>query len=144
MLLALFPRKRDRIFLLPVIGAQLIVGTGLFLLPVLAEALRVHAGLSGRAAGLLLSMELATIALTTICLSARPRGQSERHWALNGGFLAIASTAITLVSPSIPILVSSRLLAGIGAGIVGAEATIVLSRAFDRERLIAIVTIVSI
>jgi predicted MFS family arabinose efflux permease len=144
MLTALFSRRRDRIFLLPVIGAQLIIGTSLFLLPVLVDVLRVHAGLSERAAGLLLSLELATAALTTICLSLWSPGHSARRWALNGGCLAIASTALTLVSPSLPILVCSRFLAGIGAGIVGAEATSVLSRVVNRERMIAIVTIVSV
>jgi predicted MFS family arabinose efflux permease len=144
MLIALFSRKRDRMFLFPVIGAQLIIGTSLFLLPVLADVLRVHLGLSGRGAGLLLSLELATAALTTICLSLWSPKHSARRWALNGAYLAIAGTTLTLVSPSLSILFSSRLLAGIGAGIVGAEATSLLSRAFNRERMIAIVTIVSI
>jgi predicted MFS family arabinose efflux permease len=144
MLIALFPRKRDRTFLFPVIGAQLIIGTSSFLLPVLADVLRVHAGLSGKDAGLLLSLELATAALTTICLSLWSPVHSARRWALNGACLAIASTALTLVSPSLLILFSSRFLAGIGAGIIGAEATSVLSRAVNRERMIAIVTIVSV
>jgi predicted MFS family arabinose efflux permease len=144
MLIALFSRKRDRFFLLPVIGAQLIIGTSLFLLPVLIEVLRVHAGLSEKSAGLLLSLELATAALTTICLSLWSPVHSARRWALNGGYLAIASTALTMVSPSLPILVMSRFMAGVGAGIIGAEATSVLSRVFNRERMIAIVTIISI
>lgn len=144
MLIALFSRKRDRIFLLPVIGAQLIIGSSLFLLPVLLEVLRVHAGLSEKSAGLLLSLELATAALTTICLSMWSPVHSARRWALNGGYLAIASTVLTIVSPSLPILVTSRFLAGVGAGIIGAEATSVLSRVCNRERMIAVVTIMSI
>lgn len=139
-----FPRKRDRMFLVPVIGAQLIIGTSLFLLPVLVDALRVHAGLSARAAGLLLSLELAAAALTTISLSLWSPRHSARRWAINGGFLAIAGTLLTLVSPALPILVGSRLLAGIGAGVVGAGATRVFSYVIDRERMIGIVTILSI
>jgi predicted MFS family arabinose efflux permease len=144
MFIALLPRKRDRVFLLPIIGAQLILGTCLFLLPVLVDALRAHAGLSERAAGLLVSMELAIAALTTICLSVWSPRYSAGSWALKGGFLAIVSTALTLVSPTLPILISGRFLAGIGAGIVGARATSVLSRVINRERVIAIVTIISI
>jgi predicted MFS family arabinose efflux permease len=144
MLIAVFPRKRDRILLLPVIGAQLILGTSLFLLPVLVDTLRSHVGLPARAAGLLLSMELAAAALTTICLSVWSQAHSTRRWALIGGFLAMASTAFTLVSPSLPMLICSRFLTGVGAGIVGAEAMRVLSRAVDREKLIAVVTIVSV
>jgi predicted MFS family arabinose efflux permease len=144
MFIALFPHKRDRVFLLPIIGAQLILGTSLFLLPALVDALRVHAGVSEKAAGLLLSMELAVAALATICLSVWFPRHSARQWALNGGMLAIASTVFTLVSPTLPVLISSRLLAGIGAGVVGAGATSVLSRVVDRERVIAIITIISI
>lgn len=70
MLNKVFPHSRDRMILLPVIGSQLIVTTSLFLMPVLIDALEVHAGLSGRAAGYLLSMELAVSALTTLLLSA--------------------------------------------------------------------------
>jgi len=144
MLISPFPQKRDRMFLLPVIGAQLIIGTSLFLLPVLVDALRVHAELSARTAGLVLSLELASAALTTICLSVWFPRYSARRWALNGGFLAIAGTLLPLVSPALPILVGSRFLAGIGAGVVGAGATRVFSYVIDRERMIGIVTIVSV
>jgi predicted MFS family arabinose efflux permease len=144
MFIALFPRKRDRVLLLPIVGAQLIIGTSLFLLPVLVDVLSYHAGLSGKAAGLLVGMELATAALTTIFLSVWSPRHSARRWAHYGVFLAIVGTTLTLVSPALPILISSRLLAGIGAGLVGAGATSVLSRVIDRERVIAIVTIISI
>ena len=130
--------------LLPAIGSQLIVTTGLFLMPLLIDTLEAHAQLSARTAGFLLSLELAASALTTLCLSAWARNHSARHWALAGGLLAIVATAFTLISPVLPALLASRLLAGIGAGIVGAEAMSVLSRAVDRERLIAILTIVAI
>jgi predicted MFS family arabinose efflux permease len=144
MLRRILPHGPDRAILFPVIGAQLIIGTSLFLMPVLIDSLKVHAGLSGQAAGLLLSMELAASALTTLCLSARVRSHSTRRWALSGGLLAVVGTALTLASPALPVLIITRLVAGIGAGIVGAEVTSVLSRGIDRERLIAIVTIVSI
>jgi DHA1 family inner membrane transport protein len=144
VLIRVLPQRRDRMILLPAIGSQLIVTTSLFLLPLLIDTLEVHAKLSGRAAGFLLSLELAASALTTLCLSAWARNHSARHWALAGGLLAIAGTALTLISPALPALLGSRLLAGIGAGVVGAKATSVLSRGVDRERLIAILTIVSI
>jgi MFS family permease len=60
------------------------------------------------------------------------------------GLLAIVGTALTLISPAIPALFATRFLAGVGAGVVGAEATSVLSLGADRERLIAILTISSI
>jgi len=142
--------------LLPVIGSQLIVMTSLFLMPLLIDTLKVHAGLSGKAPGFLLSMELGVSALTTLCLSAwvgsHPARQWGRQWArhsarhsvLFGGLLTIVGTALTLISPALPVLFATRLLAGIGAGVVGAGATAVLSRGVARERLIAMVTIISI
>ena len=130
--------------LLPVIGSQLIVMTSMFLMPVLIDTLEVHAGFSAKASGLLLSMELAVSALTTLSLSAWVRAHSARRWALAGALLTVVGTVLSLVSPALPALFATRLLAGIGAGVVGAEATSVLSRGVDRERLIAILTIASI
>jgi predicted MFS family arabinose efflux permease len=144
MLRKLLLHKRDRLILFPAIGSQLIVSTSLFLMPVLIESLQVKAGLSGRAAGFLLSMELVVSACTTLFLSARFHAHSTRRWAVFGGFLAISGTVLTFLSPLLPLLFAARLIAGIGAGIVGAEATSVLSRGIEREKLIAAVTIASI
>lgn len=144
MLRRILPRKRDRMILLPVIGSQLIVTTSLFLMPILIDTLKDRGGLSGKATGLVLSTELAASALTTLCLSAWVRDHSTRRWALAGGVLATLCTALALISPSLPLLFTTRLIAGIGAGVVGAEATSVLSRGIERERLIAIVTVASI
>ena len=129
---------------LPAIGSQLIATTSLFLMPVLMSTLQVKAGLSEKASGFLLSVELAAAAFTTIYLTAFFRGHCNRRWALFGGVLAITGTTLTLVSPSVPMLFATRLAAGIGAGVVGAEATSVLSRGVEREKLIAIVTVASI
>ena len=144
MLREILPRKRDKLILLPAIGSQLIVSTSLFLMPILINNLEVTAGLSRGAAGFLLSMELVVSALTTLIVSAYVRGHSTRRWALLGGCLAILGTALTLISPSFSLLLTSRLIAGVGAGVVGAEATSVLSRGVEREKLIALVTVASI
>jgi predicted MFS family arabinose efflux permease len=140
----IFPRKRDRVILLPAIGSQLIVSTSLFLLPLLIATLNRDAGLSGESAGLLLSVELGVSALTTFCLSVWVRKHSARHWALAGALLTVAASGLTLISPALPALFATRLVAGIGEGVVGAEATSVLSLGVARERLISVVTIISI
>ena len=128
----------------PAAGAQLIVTTALFLMPALIDALQVGGKFSARAAGFLLSMELAVSALTTLGLSAWFRTRFPRRWALTGGLLTIAGTVLTLVSPSPPLIFLSRFIAGAGAGIVGANAMSVVSRGIDREKIIAILTMVSI
>jgi predicted MFS family arabinose efflux permease len=140
----ILPNKRDRMIVLPAIGSQIITTTSLFLMPVLISSLQVNGGLTGTVAGLLLSMELVVSAFTTLLLSTCFNGHSTRRWALFGGSLTIAGTALTLISPALPMLVVTRLIAGIGAGLVGAEATRVLSRGVEKEKLIATVTIASI
>lgn len=98
----ILPWKRDRLILLPATGSQLIVSTSLFLTPVFTNNLEVKAGLSARAAGFLLSMELVVSALTTLVVSAYFRNHSTRRWAMFGGFLAISGTALTLSRPRLP------------------------------------------
>ena len=69
-----FAVERDRMILFPAIGSQLIVSTSLFLMPILIDSLQVKAGLSSRAAGFLLSMELVCIGIydiTSICVFSR-------------------------------------------------------------------------
>ncbi len=144
MLSALFPRKRDRAILFPAIGAQLVLGTTMSLMPVFLDTLRTQAGLSLRSAGFLLSSELVVAAMTTLILSAWGHPHSEKKWALWGGALALFGTILSLLSPAIGNLVASRLLAGAGTGIVGAQALRVLARGIDKERLIAFETIASI
>jgi predicted MFS family arabinose efflux permease len=140
---SILPRKRDKLILPPAIGSQIIATTSLFLLPVLINSLQVKAGLSGRVAGLLLSAELVVSAFTTLYMSAYFHDHTRRT-AVFGGYLTVAGTALTLISPSLPMLFATRLLAGIGAGIVSAQATSVLARGIEREKLISIVTIASI
>jgi predicted MFS family arabinose efflux permease len=130
--------------LLPAIGSQIIAMTSLFLLPVLINDLQTNAGLSGRIAGLLLSMELVVSAITTLYMSVYFRSDRGRRVALFGGCLTVASTLLTLLSPSLPMLFATRFAAGMGAGIVGAQATSVLARGIEREKLISVVTIASI
>lgn len=134
----------DRALLLPLVGAQVIIGTSLFLLPVLVDTLRIRAGMTARAAGLLLCTELGAAAVTTICLSGWSRRHAAKPLAMTGAALTIAGTLFALISPAPAILVGSRLAAGIGAGMVGAGAICFLARVIDKERMIALVTISSI
>ena len=135
--------KRDRAILVPAIGAQLISTTSMFIVPVLLDALQ-SVGLSGAAAGSLFSLELVVSALTTLLVPIVCPPHSFRRGALLGGALAILGTALTMVAPAFALLIAARLIAGFGAGIAMAEATMLLARGHDRERLIATLTIVSI
>jgi len=136
-------RRRDRAILLPAIGAQLITTTGMFIVPVLLDALQ-RGGLRATTAGLLFSLELTASAVTTLLLPTFCRPHSFRRGALLGGLLAILGNALTLITPAYLPLLIARLITGFGAGIVAAEATMVLARGFDRERLIAAMTIAAI
>jgi predicted MFS family arabinose efflux permease len=136
-------RRRDRAILVPAIGAQLIATTGMFIVPVLLDALQ-RGGLPATTAGLLFSLELVASALTTLLLPTLYPSHSFRRGALLGGLLAVLGNALTLISPAFLPLLIARLIAGFGAGIVAAEATMVVARGFDRERLIAALTGASI
>lgn len=136
--------KRDRAILVPAIGAQLIAMTGMYIVPVLLDAFRTSGGLDEQTAGFLFTVELVASALTTLIVSAWMPVHSLRRGALAGGALAMAGAALTLVSPAPSLLLAARLLTGIGGGIVAAEATAVLARGLDRERLIANLAIVAI
>jgi predicted MFS family arabinose efflux permease len=136
-------RKRDTAILLPAIGAQLIATTGMFIVPVLLNALE-HSGLRATTAGLLFSLELVASALTTLLVPTLCPPHSFRRGALLGGSLAILGNALTLISPALLPLTAARLMVGFGAGIVMAEATMVIARGVDRERLLAAITIAAI
>ncbi len=135
---------RDRTILVPAVGAQLIATTGMYVVPVLLDALHGAAGLDESAAGLLVTLELGASALTTLLVSAWAPPHSVRRGAVAGGIVAITGAALTLVSPAFMFLAAARLLTGIGGGIVIAESAAVLARGVDRERLIASLTIISI
>jgi predicted MFS family arabinose efflux permease len=136
-------RQRDRAILLPAIGAQLIATTAMFIVPVLLDALQ-KGGLSATTAGLLFSLELVASALTTLLAPTLCPPHSFRRGAVLGGVLAILGNALTLITPAFWPLVVARSMAGFGAGIVVAEATMAIARGVDRERLIAAMTIAAI
>jgi predicted MFS family arabinose efflux permease len=130
--------RRDAAILVPVIGAQLIASTGIFLVPFIVGALLAASNqFDERSVGFLISMEALAASLTTVGLSAWTRPHSRRRVTLIGAGLAIAGNALALVSASLPLLVVARLSAGIGAGVVTAESAAVVARGRDRERLIS-------
>ena len=135
--------KRDRAILVPAIGAQLISTTAMYIAPVLLDALQ-HTGLSGSSAGFLFSLELVVSALTTLLVATVWPAHSARRGAMLGGVLAILGSVLTMASPAFPALLAARAIACCGAGIVAAEATMVVARGLDRERLISALTIVAI
>jgi predicted MFS family arabinose efflux permease len=135
--------RRDKAILVPAIGAQLIATTSMYIAPVLLDALQ-RGGLSGGTAGILFSFELVVSALTTLLVPTVCPPHSARRGALLGGALAILGAVLTMISPAFAALLVARLIAGAGAGIVAAEATMVVARGIDRERLIAALTIVAI
>lgn len=136
--------RRDRVILVPAIGAQLIATTSAFVLPFVVGALVSGAGFSESSAGYLLSMEAIAAALTTLAFSAWTLPRSRRRTALIGAGLAATGNALSLISPELTLLAGARLIAGIGAGIVTAEVSAVVARGLDRERLISGLTIAAI
>ena len=136
--------RRDMAILVPSIGAQLIASTGNFILPLVVVVLMSNVGLDERSSGLLVSLELTASALTTLAVSAWPRPHSRRRVAVIGAALAVAGHAAALITPELIFLAATRLVAGVGAGIVAGEAAAIIARGRKRERLISSLTIAAI
>jgi predicted MFS family arabinose efflux permease len=136
--------RRDRAIFVPTIGSQLVATTSAFVLPFVVGALISGGGFSEGTAGYLLSMEAIAAALTTLAVSAWTMPRSRRKTAVIGAGLAAAGNALSLISPDLSLLMVARLIAGIGAGIVTAEASAVVARGLDREKLISGLTIAAI
>jgi predicted MFS family arabinose efflux permease len=136
--------RRDLAILVPSVGAQLIASTGNFILPLVVVVLISNVGLDERSSGLLVSLELTASALTTLAISAWPRPHSRRRVAVFGAALAVGGHAAALITPELFFLAATRLIAGIGAGIVAGEAAAIISRGRNRERLISSLTIAAI
>lgn len=136
--------RRDLAILVPSVGAQLIASTGNFILPLVVVVLMSNVGLDERSSGLLVSLELTSSALTTLAVSAWRWPHSRRQAAVFGALLAIAGHGAALVTPDLLFLAATRLIAGIGAGIVAGEAAAIIARGRNRERLISSLTIAAI
>jgi predicted MFS family arabinose efflux permease len=95
-------------------------------------------------AGLVLSVEMTASALTTLAVSAWRRPHSLRLVALAGALIALAGQGLSLVSSLYPLLIASRLVVGMGAGIVAAEVAAVVARSLNPERLFSFLTIAAI
>jgi len=139
--------RRDSSILLPAIGGQLIVTTGLFVVPFTVVALLHGGGFDEQTAGFLVSLEALAASITTIGLSAWSRPRSRRRFALCGAVLLILGNALAwavMGTSFVEALVAARLLAGIGAGIVTAEVSAVVARSLDRERMISLLSIAAV
>ncbi len=139
--------RRDSAILLPGIGSQLIVSTGLFVVPFTVVALLHGGGFDEQSAGFLVSLEALAASITTLGLSAWSRPRSRRRFAVWGAVLLILGNAVTwavMGSSSIELLIAGRLVAGIGAGIVTAEVSAVVARSLDRERMISMLSIAAV
>jgi len=139
--------RRDGAILLPAIGSQLIVATGVFVVPFTVVALLRSGDFDEQSAGFLVSLEAMAASITTIGLSTLTCPRSRRRFALYGAvgvILGNAAAWLVMGSSNPELLIAARLLAGIGAGVVTAEVAAVVARCLDRERMISIVSIVAV
>ena len=139
--------RRDSAILLPAIGSQLVVSTGLFVVPFTVVALLHGGGFDEQTAGFLVSLEALAASITTIGLSAWSRPRSRRRSALCGAVFLILGNALAWVvmgTSFVEVLIAARLMAGIGAGVVTAEVSAVVARSLDRERMISMLSIAAV
>lgn len=139
--------RRDIAILVPAIGSQLIVSTGMFVVPFTLVALLHGGGFDEQTAGFLVSLEALAASITTIGLAAWSWPRSRRRSALGGALSLILGNALAwavMGTSHNEVLIAARLMAGIGAGVVTAEVSAVVARSLDRERMISMLSIAAV
>jgi predicted MFS family arabinose efflux permease len=93
------------------------------------------------AAGLLFSAEMFSYFITLFCAAWPLARWSRVRTALLGGVIVVAANVAAAYAPSFELLMLMRVIAGIGAGLVGASGTAAASSSLDPDRTFAIVTV---
>lgn len=106
--------------------------------PVLVQAL-IDAGLSHRAAGDLGTIELMTLAATSIFVTGYVTRVSHRRLAVVGVCLAALGVAIAGAASSLVVMGCGRVLLGIGSGLAIAGANASIAAREDAERVFALI-----
>ncbi len=137
------PRARDpRTLLWAAVAA---VGVGLLgfnTLPLLVGAVIDGLGLDARQAGLLGSVEIGAMAVASLLLAPRVGVIPRRAVAISSAAVVTGAHLLSAIPDEIALLLSLRLLAGLGEGCIYAIANAVIASSVDPDRLYARVTLV--
>jgi predicted MFS family arabinose efflux permease len=111
-------------------------------LPLLVGAVIDGLGLDARQAGLLGSVEIGAMAAASLLLAPRVGAIPRRRVAIASAAVVIGAHVLSAIPADFALLLSLRLLAGLGEGCIYAIANAVIASSVDPDRLYARVTLV--
>jgi len=121
-----------------IVAAQLLGLISLELAPLVVSALIDHLALSETAAGGLASVELCALAVAMLASASTMARRSRARFAMAGACIAIAGHVASTFTSDYALLMLTRALAGVGAGIVFAAGSAAAAGAREPDRLFAI------
>jgi predicted MFS family arabinose efflux permease len=107
----------------------------------LLDSIMAEFDVAETAAGFLFSAEMFLYFLTVFCAAWPLARWSRVRTAMMGCVIAIVANVASAYAPSFETLILLRLLAGFGAGLVGASGTAAASSALEPDRVFAVVTV---
>ncbi len=119
----------DRLFL-AVSAAKLVSVVGLMLMPVQVGAMLDGLQLGAAAVGFLATMEFSALGVGILFVALNPLKTSAMRYALIGVALMIAGQAASALITTYDILAALRFIAGFGAGLANAAATVTIAANF--------------
>lgn len=125
-------------------GANCVANAAWWMQPLLMHELAEVRGLEVFASGLILSFEMAAMALTSVLATRYLVGRSLLVLALSGLGLAIVGCFISLEASSAAILLVARIIAGAGAGLSLLMMNAVVAGMPDPDKAFARLSVVSI
>ena len=111
--------------------------------PVLVSALIAGLGVDEKTAGLIISIELITVAFTSFFIAPKMGAWPRRKLALVGAVIAITGHCMSAVTPDIGLLIPVRILAGVGGGLMVAAGNASIASAQDPDRIFSLIVLVT-
>lgn len=112
-------------------------------LPLLVSALIVGLNINEQNAGLMLSIELITVALVSFCVAPKVHDWPRRQLAIIGALIAITGHALSALVTDLEVLIAFRVLAGIGAGLLMATGNASVASSDNPDRMYSLVILVT-
>lgn len=112
--------------------------------PLLMHELAVERGLQEFYAGIIISVEMAALALTTVVAARLLAGFRLRALALAGIGLALVAGLVSPFADNLPLILVLRALCGVGAGLALTTSNIIAARFPDPDKAFARMSLCSI
>ncbi len=123
------------------IAAGAIAPQSIVIAPLLVSVVITGFELSGDQAGFVMSSELLATAVVSFLIASRLLKYSRRHLSIVGAMTMVIACVLSMLISELPFLYLSRVLMGIGAGLVLASSNSCVASAANPDRLYACVVL---